>query len=466
VFDIRPVPLFSYDTSSSKKRARFVVISNLRCDSNDGDLDSDKEKFLLLLDRAVRRINRYIKPDFVLIYWHRFENDNKHTPQFHQIYESIRDIAAKLECLSLISPATQSLFELLPPAYKRDIGEKAFDDVAILDDRVTIKSSELSILLCDLAYNKECVFRVECRPALNPNVPCVNYEDLVTPSICEPPFQFGLIEVEDNDIRFYRQTLAMPFELGLVDCHIHTQFGYCAENMDAEKSLRLAREFGLAGVGLVEHSGQIYFDEKTFWEPAFLDEGINTKVGLRNRAPIFFSTLASYRNEALIGMEIDCDYAGNPVIMPSDIARCDIKLGAIHWLKEMMQVTPDYQAASEEFLFRLERFLSSGVIDVLAHPFRLFENWSEGVPDNVFKETIRLLAKYDVAAELNFHRGDQDERFVFECLNAGVKLTLGSDSHNLSQIGDLYPHIELLKRCGISDHMLSSVLADCSIKDR
>ena len=419
-----------------------------------------------MCDRFVRRINSYIKPDVVFIYEEIVDADKYQ--QGKDIPREVRDIADKLECLSVFKQSDVFPVVVFPPANSVNAVTNPFnfDGVLILDDRVIVKPIELSIFPSLFsAFGSNCAARFECRPSFHPGAHCANFEELVIPSICEPPFWFDLVEIEHDDIKVLRQSLAMPAELGLVDCHVHTQFGYCAENMEAGRALNLAGEFGLAGVGLVEHSGQLYFDEDTFWAPAFLDEGIKTRIGFRNRAPLFFSTLDNYRDDALVGMEIDCDYAGNPVIIQSDAAKCDIKLGAIHWLKSMMR-KPDYKAASEEFLFRLDRFLDSRAIDVLAHPFRLFEKWPEGIPGNVFKETIRLLAKYGVAAELNFHNGTPKEDFVVECLNAGIRLNLGSDSHNLSQIGELYPHLELLKRCGVSDFDLPHVLTDFSVKNR
>jgi histidinol phosphatase-like PHP family hydrolase len=33
----------------------------------------------------------------------------------------------------------------------------------------------------------------------------------------------------------------------------------------------------------------------------------------------------------------------------------------------------------------------------------------------------------------------------------GVKLSLGSDAHNLADIGDLGPHLAMLEACGCTD---------------
>ena len=46
-----------------------------------------------------------------------------------------------------------------------------------------------------------------------------------------------------------------------------------------------------------------------------------------------------------------------------------------------------------------------------------------------------------------------DTKVFFEffklAIAAGVKLTLGSDTHNLYEIGDFALHLDFLKRCGV-----------------
>ncbi|HQC52161.1 MAG TPA: hypothetical protein PLE92_03450, partial [Lentisphaeria bacterium] len=51
---------------------------------------------------------------------------------------------------------------------------------------------------------------------------------------------------------------------------------------------------------------------------------------------------------------------------------------------------------------------------------------------------------------INFHTNEPPVEFFRECLDAGVKVTLGSDAHNLYEVGDFALHLDFLKRCGFN----------------
>jgi len=99
-------------------------------------------------------------------------------------------------------------------------------------------------------------------------------------------------------------------------------------------------------------------------------------------------------------------------------------------------------------------------IDVLAHPFRAFRRHGRPVPGNLFAPVVRLLREYRVAAEINFHTNEPPEAFVRMCLDAGVRLSLGTDAHALWETAEFYPHLELLRRCGVGVGDLADVLYD------
>ncbi len=282
---------------------------------------------------------------------------------------------------------------------------------------------------------------------------------VIVPALCERPFRFVEITIDGTHVQTRIHQLALPEGLDLVDYHVHTPFAYCQENMDMATSLALARDLGLAGLAFTEHSGQLYFDDKTFWSAAFMPKGIDTQDGRMNRMPQFLEQARRFCPPAILGLEIDCDYQGRPVVHPEDLQEISIRLGSVHWLEALMKPEPDIARAAEEMLARLEKFLPSG-IDILAHPFRAFGRKKTEVPDDLMPKLIRLLRKYGVAAEINFHTQETSEEFVLACLNEGVKLAFGSDSHNLYEVGELQPHLDLLSRCGVSPSRLKEVLVN------
>lgn len=282
---------------------------------------------------------------------------------------------------------------------------------------------------------------------------------LIVPALCEQPFAFVEITIDGGNIQTRWHQLAVPRELELVDYHVHTPFAYCQENMNMGLSIRLAREFGLASISFTEHSGQLYFDSETFWSAAFMPAGIDTEQGVANRMPEFISQVRKFCPPAMLGLEIDCDYTGRAVVRQEDLREIDVRVGSVHWLEELTNPEPDLSRAADEMISRLKTFLPGG-IQILAHPFRAFNRKDFDIPENLMPRLVELLRKHNVAAEVNFHTQETDEEFVRACLDAGVKLVFGSDAHNLYEIGEFQPHLELLERCGCPPGRLNEVLAD------
>ena len=69
-----------------------------------------------------------------------------------------------------------------------------------------------------------------------------------------------------------------------------------------------------------------------------------------------------------------------------------------------------------------------------------------------------MLKQTNTAAEINFHTNEPPADFFRLCIANCVKLTLGSDAHNLYEIGDFALHLDFLRQCGV-DTNLRDVLA-------
>lgn len=272
---------------------------------------------------------------------------------------------------------------------------------------------------------------------------------LAGPGLCEDPFPFLEVTFEGDDVHVRRHELRMPESLHLTDTHIHTQFAYCSENMDIVTALGLAEAFGLAGLRITEHTGQLYFDADTFWTAAFMPDGVRAARPEDRRVEEYIeATRDGGCPESWVGLEVDCDYHGRPVLTEADRAKAHFLNGAMHWLPELNKPEPDLDVAGDEFLATVERFVRSG-IDVLAHPFRVFNRVKVAPPARLFEPLVRLLRESGVAAEVNFHSQEPSREFVRLCLDAGVTLSLGSDAHNLYEVGELWPHLCLLEDLGV-----------------
>ena len=293
--------------------------------------------------------------------------------------------------------------------------------------------------------------------AAAPDVQADGTTFVTVPALCEKPFPFTLVTLDDGRVSTERPTLAMPEHLGLTDGHVHTSLAYCSENMTVERAIDLAADFGLAGIGFAEHSGQLYFSREDYWSGRCFREGLSGSRPDDYRMAAYWDLRRRYGDSRILfGLEVDAGRDGQPVLAPGDRARADFLMGAIHDLPCANLPEASLDDIRRAFLALLEPLLASG-IQVLAHPFRIFRRHRREPPADLFVPTAQRLRRYGVAAEINFHTNEPSVEFVRVCLAEGVKLSLGSDSHNLYEVGEFAPHLRLLKEAGF-DGALDDIL--------
>ncbi len=433
----------------------------------------------ILLLRAVRRLNRFIKPDLTVVLGDLVEDGSR------EGIERLKLIIDLLESPSIVIPGNHDgdldAFHSVYPRPPESLDINGVRVVTFVDREepgYNARRSKADIARMDQARASHDgpIVSLQHVPLFPPGASASPYgytnaeavwsafrrsaftlalsghwhagEDLsergavIVPALCEKPFAFMEVTIDGERVETRRHELALPRGLHLFDHHVHTPFAYCGENMDMAVAVDLAREYGLGGISLTDHSGQLYFDPDTFWGASFLKDGIETRHGRNNRMPAFLAQASEYRPPAMVGLEIDCDDSGRPVVREEDLARVDVRIGAVHWLQEFRKPQPDYGAAAEEMLGRLSIFLGCG-IQILAHPLRLFRRCPELVPPSFVPRLMGLLAEHGVAAEINFHNQETTPEFVRACIEGGVRMAFGSDSHNLYEVGEFYPHLEL-----------------------
>ena len=283
---------------------------------------------------------------------------------------------------------------------------------------------------------------------------------VTAPGLCESPFPFLEITVDGAAVTTQRHELKMPEELQLVDNHVHTPMAYCSGNMDIEKSISLAHEFGLAGITFTEHSGQLYFDSKAYWQREWLDGGMAAAEAEHDRMEQYLQLKADHEDDfARFSLEIDCDAQGGLLVKPGHRKLFSGQLGSVHAVPGLSRKIPPSQESSDKFLSMIESLCKAGV-SVLAHPMRVYHRARWTPPEELFEPIAQLLEQYAVAAELNIHGSNIPPLgFVKECLNHGVRFSFGGDAHNLFQIGDFACHIDLLREAGY-DGDLKDVLIE------
>ncbi len=447
-----------------------------------------------LLERAIRRLNRWIKPD-VTLFLGDLVNDGR-TTQGQKYLKKLKGIIDTLESPCIVIPGnhdgpTEKFYETFEKP-KEYIDIKRVRFIPFIDPeepdynaRRTVRDIErLRSLIANHDGPVVTMQHVPIFPSGTVDCPyrMLNDSDVIdamgekshvlniaghfhagfdilrrknldfvaAPALCEPPFKFMEISVgESGTVHSTTHTLQMPPELNLVDHHVHTQLAYCSENMDIAKSLELAKLLSLREIIFTEHSGQLYFGADAFWSGKCFEEGMTSAVPENNRMPQFFEALNTNQvARSSAGFEIDIDYSANLLITKEDKDKAGFLLGAVHSLESLKHNNSKLAEAHREFLIRTEKLLSSG-INVLAHPFRVFHR--SGVAEKdfspLFPDVIKLLKKYPVAAEMNFHTQQPSVKFVQMCLDEDIELSFGSDSHNLSEVGELWPHLRFLEKC-------------------
>lgn len=447
----------------------------------------------ILLQRAVHRINRWIRPDVVVVLGD-LVNDG-HGPRAIEYLQQLRSILDTLTCPVIVLPGNHdgdvaAFSTVFPMTQSRDVQGVRF--LSFLDPEepgynARRTSAELprmaaarhgysgpivALQHCALYPPKmsECPYNyVNADEVLatmraqgvslaisghyHQGVDIIRHDGgacIITPALCEPPFAFLEITMNGDTVRSVtRHQLAMPPEFGLVDCHVHTPFAYCGEDMDFQKSIQLAEAFNLGGLFFTEHSGHLYFDAETYHRCAFLNEGTTYQQGVQNRFSRYLADAMPYCPPARLGIEADCDYHGRPVLRADDRQDLQLLVGSVHALPELQKPQPDMTRAADEYLAEVSTFVTSG-IHVLAHAFRVFRRAGVRTPEELFHPIVQLLREHGVAAEVNFHTNEPSPEFISMCINAGVKLTFGSDAHALYEIGEFTPQLALLRECGLA----------------
>lgn len=272
---------------------------------------------------------------------------------------------------------------------------------------------------------------------------------IAVPALCAFPHPIMEIAIDGERIDTRIHDLAVDPALSLIDRHVHTPLAYCNENMDFERVRALAPRLGLAGVGLAEHADQLYYGPRLFREMNYIRKGMKAVRPDCRRVDTYLESArrAGYAPER-IGFEVDCDFRGEMAIDRADADQAGFLIGAMHDLPELLDGARDPERAGDQFLDLLGRFAGQG-IDILAHPFRVFRRGGVAAPRRLYEPTVEILRRHGIAAELNFHTNDPPAEFVAMCVERGVKLVLGSDSHNLYEVGFFAPQLRLLDDLGL-----------------
>ena len=281
-------------------------------------------------------------------------------------------------------------------------------------------------------------------------------------ALCEQPFRFSVIRLTGTKVEIEELSLAMQVP-HIVDVHCHTEHAYCGTTVNTAPCIALSQALGVSTLCITEHAFQLYFEKPRAmafkWqnEPALADAVWSTPE--RGRMAAYQKFAQRLRSPFVkIGLEVDLYDNGKLLLAPEDQETdWDILIGAVHFIQDFVHGQTSQEEAERLFIRDVERLVDQD-IDVLAHPFRFFARNRLALPKHLYPVVAGLLADSGVAAEVNFHTNHPDPEFIRICAEKGVKIALASDTHDLVEAGEFWPHVHVLKQAGITRKMFSELL--------
>lgn len=282
------------------------------------------------------------------------------------------------------------------------------------------------------------------------------------PALCEQPFKFSIIRLNGTQIEIEELSLALQLP-NIVDVHCHTEHAYCATTADTASCVALSQSLGVSTLFVTEHAFQLYFEKNKAmgfkWQsdPHLVEDVWATPE--RGRMAAFQRFAQKIRSPFVkTGLELDLFDNGKLLIAPEDQAfDWDILIGAIHFVQDFIPGTTDQKEAERLFMRDVER-ITDHDIDVLAHPFRFFKRNRLQTPTHLYPEVSQILADSGVALEVNFHTHLPDPELIRLCVEKGVKIALASDTHELAEAGEFWPHVNVLRQAGVTPKMFGELL--------
>lgn len=187
--------------------------------------------------------------------------------------------------------------------------------------------------------------------------------------------------------------------------------------------LHAAKERGLAALAFTEH-----VREDTPWFPRFRDEILSAKRD--------FDDMSVY-----VGCETKAmDDAGRLDVSQDVLDLCDIVLGVVHRLPDGRGGYLDFKRLSYEETAEIEFRLSMGMvknaaIDVLAHPGGMSLRRHGRFPETYFRDLMKATLERPIAIEINSSYLVDMPGFLALCEEVNPFVSIGSDAHQLSELG-------------------------------
>jgi histidinol-phosphatase (PHP family) len=239
------------------------------------------------------------------------------------------------------------------------------------------------------------------------------------------------------------------------DYHMHTKLSDGANTH--EEMVLSAIGKGLDEIGFSDHYCIKY---RVHW-------GVNSEGIARLEAKVAeMNEKFSDRINILFGLEVDYfpefEKEIGQVLQRFNF---DYVIGSIHFLDDWNYDTDKsrYSEFDSDYLYEwyfreLQKAVKSGLFDYMAHPDLIKKHriWPKTSKNQLYRETAKVFADYGTAYEINTSGRDRPcevffpgSELISEFYQAGVPVTLGSDSHSADQIARYFGDAkDLLRQSG------------------
>jgi len=251
----------------------------------------------------------------------------------------------------------------------------------------------------------------------------------------------------------------MAFEY---DYHVHTTLSYCHEgDLTIENLIKLAQERKLEGFAITDHSSHLYFDRQTVSTHQYIlnyDIFLEAAESENGKFEKYLHMIDEHKDaNVLTGVEVDVTATGELIFDLQYRDRMDVMLGGIHWLP-CVDGDFDERTFLAQFMDYTMMLLDND-IDILAHPTRIFRREKLEIPQEVISPIVQRAKERGIAIEINSHtQRDPSERFIQTCIDEGVKLAMGTDTHEIVEIGDFSHQKAILNKLGVSAEEMDSLI--------
>lgn len=236
----------------------------------------------------------------------------------------------------------------------------------------------------------------------------------------------------------------------IYDCHLHSYHSPCGQpEMTPENVFDRARDLGLAGLCLTDH---LHYD---------------TDLGNFHTLRREIQQADARGLEVWFGCEVDVLGRDRYTINPNQVDDFDLVLAApLHWLSEAdLPESLDEASFSRFLLDRLETTLDCPGVRILVHPLavpsdaHLFYDVYDVIQKLLglkgLRPFLQRAAQKNMGIEISpkYTFGPYHElavRFYQQCLEEGVKLSLGSDAHSLAVMDVWENHTRFLNILGVT----------------